>query len=319
MVTRPEPPAGDLDSPVRPLPGAPLPGAPFHEALRGAIAVSGLSLDRIEDRLRRHGCRVSVATLSSWQSGRNQPERPRSLAALAVLEKVLRLPPGALLDLLGPPRPRGRRLPAGSGRRGLAAVWSDRYDIGSALRRVDHQWDDVLTRISCHRRFEVDAQGRERSMWCRQVLRAECDGPDRCIAVYRRTDPGPLPQVRTSAPGRTGRVAEVPEDRLLVAEVLFDHPLVRGETVIVEYTLDHLAPHSYATRAGCILHAPVREYVLEVRFDPLALPAACYSFRSAKLESRVQERQLRPDSIGSVHAVALAAQPCRFGIHWRWD
>ena len=322
MVTRSQSPQPlQLPQPIQ-LPQSPRPPlseAPFHQALRGAIAESGLSLDRIEDRLRRHGCRVSVATLSSWQSGRNQPERPRSLAALAVLEEVLHLPPGALLDLLGPPRPRGRRLPAGSARPGLAAVWSDRSDIGGALRRVDQRWDGRLTRISCHRRYEVDAQGRERSIWCRQVLRAECDGPDRCITVYRRNEPGPLPRVRASAPGRTGRVVELPEERLLVAEVLFDRPLLRGETVIVEYTLDQLAPYACATRAGCILHVPVREYVLEVRFDPRALPAACWSFRSAELESRIQERQLRPDSIGSVHTVALAAQPCRFGIRWRWD
>jgi hypothetical protein len=291
----------------------------FHEALRAAIATSGLSLDRIEDRLRRHGCRVSVATLSSWQSGRNRPERPRSLAALAVLEEVVHLPPGALAALLGPPKPRGRRLHSDSGRYELAAVWSDRSDIDRALCGVDDRWDQALTRISCHRRVELDEQGRERSMWCRQLLRAECDGPDRCIIVYRLAVPGPLPQVHTSAPSRTGRVVEVPDDRLLVAEVLFDRPLARGETVIVEYTLDHLPPLSYSTRAGCILHLPVREYVLEVRFDPAALPSSCWSFRSSGLGSPAQERLLRPDSIGSVHAVALAVQPCRFGIRWTWD
>ncbi|MYR59325.1 transcriptional regulator, partial [Streptomyces sp. SID625] len=41
---------------------------PFADALRAAITASGLSLDRIRDRLVRRGASLSVATLSSWQS-----------------------------------------------------------------------------------------------------------------------------------------------------------------------------------------------------------------------------------------------------------
>ena len=292
---------------------------PFHEALRAAIAASGLSLDRIRERLRRHGSTVSAATLSSWQSGRYRPERAGSLDALAVLEEVLRLHPGALASRLGPPRPRGRWLPAAPGRPGLADVWSDRCDIDDALSRVDTRWDRMLTRISCHIRLELDAQGREKSAWCRQLLRAETDGPDRWVTMFQLDQPGPLPQVRTTAPFRVGRVIEAPLERLLVAEVLFDRPLARGETVIVEYTLEHPGPLSGSNRVECTLHLPVREYVLEVRFDPAAVPASCYSFRSAELDSPAQERLLRPDTAGSVHAVALAAGPCRFGIRWDWD
>ncbi|WP_262414467.1 hypothetical protein [Streptomyces sp. ST1015] len=76
---------------------------PFHEELRAAIAASGLSLDRIHERLRLRGVPVSAATLSSWQSGRHQPERRRSLSALAVLEDVLSLPPASLSARLAPP------------------------------------------------------------------------------------------------------------------------------------------------------------------------------------------------------------------------
>ena len=292
---------------------------PFHEALRTAIAASGLSLDRIRERLRRRGVSVSAATLSSWQSGRYRPERAGSLDALAVLEEVLRLSPGALASRLGPPRPRGRWLPAAPGRPGLADVWSGRCDIDGALSRVDTRWDRELTRISCHIRLELDQQGRERSAWCRQLLRAESDGPDRWVTVFQLDAPGPLPRLCTAAPFRVGRVIEAPLDRLLVAEVLFDRPLARGETVIVEYTLQHRAPLRRSSRVECTLHLPVREYVLEVRFDPEAVPVSCYSFRSAELDSPVQERLLRPDTAGSVHAVALAAGPCRFGIRWDWS
>lgn len=292
---------------------------PFHEALRAAIAASGLSLDRIQDRLSRQGATVSVATLSSWQSGRYRPERPRSMAVLAVLEEVLLLPRGSLAALLGPPRPRGRWLPTAVDRDGLAATWSGADDINSALRRVDTRWDECLTRISCHTKLELDAQGRERSMHSRQVLRADCDGPDRWITVYQLDAPGMPPRLHVNAPCRTGRAIESPEQGLLVAEILFDHPLTRGETVIIEYYLELRPPRPYSTLMQSKLHVPVREYVMEVQFDPEALPGTCHSFRTTEPDSRPQERLLRLDAVGSVHAVALAVGPCRLGIRWTWD
>ncbi|MCQ4081412.1 hypothetical protein NGB36_12585 [Streptomyces sp. RB6PN25] len=304
--------------PVTPHMARLLRNGPFHEALRAAIAASGLSLDRIQDRLRRRGTTVAPATLSSWQSGRYRPERPQSLAALAVLEDVLCLPPGALAALLGPPRPRGRWLPATTEHPRLADVWSRNRDLVDALSLVDTQWDESLTRLSCHNRLEMDAQGCERSMWSRRLLRAERDGADRWIAVYRLDNPGPPPRVRAEAPCRTGRLVEVPEDGLVVTEVLFDRPLERGETVIVEYTFEHRSPRPYSTRIESTIHVPMREHLLEVHFDPAALPVACHSFRTAELDSRPQERLLRLDASGAVHAVALAAGPCRFGIRWDW-
>lgn len=330
MKSRPPVPAADHQTlpAADPQPSSsPLPAhltrllrtGPFPEALRAAITARGLSLERIQDRLRRRGSTVSSATLSSWQSGRNRPERPSSLAALTSLEDVLRLPQGALAALLGPPRPRGRWLPAAAGRPGLADVWPAWNDVTGALRMVDTRWDSSLTRLSCHSRLTLDENGRERSKWSRQLLRADCDGPDRWVTVYRLGRPGPPPVVRAAASCRTGRVIEVPESGLVVAELLFERPLARGETIIVEYTLEHPSPRPYSTRIESTLHVPVREYVLEVQFDPARMPIACHSYRTADLESRPQERLLRLDSTGSVHAVALTAGPCRFGIHWAWD
>ncbi|WP_197320186.1 hypothetical protein [Saccharomonospora sp. NB11] len=79
----------------------------FSEELRFAISTSGLSLDRIQVRLQERGVPVSVTALSYWQSGKRQPERQRSLRAVLALEEILDVPPGSLLSLLPPPRPRG--------------------------------------------------------------------------------------------------------------------------------------------------------------------------------------------------------------------
>ncbi|MEV0482129.1 hypothetical protein AB0I69_16160 [Streptomyces sp. NPDC050508] len=296
---------------------------PFHEALRAAIAASGLSLDRIQDRLLRRGTPVASATLSSWQSGRYQPERQRSLAALTVLEDVLRLPPGALTGLLGPPRPRGRWLPPDTDRPGLAQAWSDHRDLTTAFAALDTRWDDSLTRLSCHNRVDVDADRSIRSMTSRRLLRAEADGADRWIALYRLDTPGPLPHFRVAAPARLGTLIELPAEGLVAAELLFDRRLTRGETVIVDYTVEHRDPHPYSQRAETTIHVPMREHLLEVRFAKGSLPRTCYSFRTAGLTPhpntpRPREQRLRLDASGTVHAVALGAGPCRLGIRWVW-
>ncbi|MFJ9630313.1 hypothetical protein ACIQPR_28010 [Streptomyces sp. NPDC091280] len=296
---------------------------PFHEALRAAIAASGLSLDRIQDRLLRRGTPVASATLSSWQSGRYQPERQRSLAALTVLEDVLRLPPGGLTGLLGPPRPRGRWLPPVADHPDLARVWSDHHDLTGTLAALDTRWDDSLTRLSCHNRVDVAADRSVRSLTSRRLLRAEADGADRWIALYRLDAPGPLPRFRPAAPARLGTVVELPAEGLVAAELLFDRPLARAETVIVDYTVEHRDPLPYSLRAETAIHVPMREHLLEVRFAKGALPRACYSFRTNGLgpragAARPREQRLRMDASGSVHAVALGVGPCRVGIRWVW-
>lgn len=93
---------------------------PFAVELRAAIKASGLGLDRIQQRLRRRGIPVSVTALSYWQSGKRQPERARSISAIHALEEILQRPPGSLVRLLQPPRPRGQaanRQASGAARR----------------------------------------------------------------------------------------------------------------------------------------------------------------------------------------------------------
>jgi transcriptional regulator with XRE-family HTH domain len=141
----------------------------FSDALRAAIAARGLSLDRIQDRLARRGIRLSVATLSYWQSGQRRPERPVSLLALEHLEAVLELPAAGLSSLLGPPRPHGRRthadrLPS------LVELWSAWPEARRLLAGVDSDSDASLRRLSQHDRIQVGPDGRPRTISCRQVV-----------------------------------------------------------------------------------------------------------------------------------------------------
>ncbi|MGH3623656.1 MAG: hypothetical protein ACRDQ5_17985, partial [Sciscionella sp.] len=241
-----------------------LDSGPFPAALRAAITASGLSLDRIQHRLHNQNVRVSVATLSYWQSGRRRPERPESLDALRHLETVLRVAPGVLSSLLGPPRPRGRRsrtatLPP------LDTLWAPQVHAAELLSGVDASDDPLLTRLSQSDCCEVGADRRQHVLRSRQVLRAEAGGPDRWVLVYDWAGP---PSAKPTLTGlwncRLGKVVTHPASSLLVAELLFEQPLTRGDTMLIEYDV-----HSSPGGIGGDSHSrkfrlPVREYVLEV-------------------------------------------------------
>ncbi|MGW7285800.1 transcriptional regulator [Streptomyces sp. NPDC054847] len=289
---------------------------PFSEALRAAVTVRGLPLSRLENRLRLRGVPISAATISSWQSGRHRPERPHALAALAVLEEVLDVAPGALAALLAPPKPRGRWLNSVARRPSMSDAWSGRLD--TALSGIETRWTSHLTCLSRHHRMEVDHERRAHLMWNRLVLRAESNGPDRYVIGYRADRPSPPPVVRAGNPRRLGVVHSDPEEGALAAELMLDRPLERGETVIVEYTLEHVTARPQADEAVMHLQGPVRDCAVEVLFDPDAVPVRCYSF-SLQYDGEETQRPLPLTADGYVHVVGLDLAPCAMGIRWQWS
>lgn len=307
-------------APVRPELAKLLAEGPFAEALRAAIKGSGLSLDRIQHRLQLRGVTISVATLSYWQSGRRRPERPESLDALRHLEAVLRVPAHALTALLGPPRPRGRRRRADA-LLPIDELWGEEVKLAQLLDRVDTSCDNQLSRISQHDRCVVGSDRRPRSIQVSQVLRAEQDGVDRWIMVYDWDESTPQPaQLFPLRNCRTGRVAVALDEHIMVAELLFDRPLARGETLIMEHKvvnppeLQH-AEDLYYRR----FRLPVRDYLLEIQFDREALPTRCHQFSSPEYDLRVgKRRNLTVSPSGEVHTVGLSVGPGLFGIEWEW-
>ncbi|MET9105661.1 hypothetical protein ABZX29_03620, partial [Streptomyces zhihengii] len=74
---------------------------PFHQALRAALSVRGLPLQRVQHHLAHRGIKVGVTSLCYWQQGARRPRRPESLRAVRALEEVLELPAQSLIRLLG--------------------------------------------------------------------------------------------------------------------------------------------------------------------------------------------------------------------------
>lgn len=293
----------------------------FPTALRTAIQASGLSLDRIQYRLRARGVSVSVTALSYWQSGRRRPERAESLAALGHLESVLGVAPGSLIALLGPPRPRGR-VQRESSRLPIEALWwHEREPVSELLKRIDFTTETALTKLSQHDRQEVAADRGEQRINVRQVFRAERDGVDRSLCVYDVERKGrALPEIIALQSCQIGRVARDDANGIIAAEILLDAPLSRGETVIVEYALQHPGPpfargdDSYCRK----FTTPVREFVLELRFDPRALPSYCEQYMVDPDEQITSRRRVEVNALGLAHAVALDFGPGAFCVRWEW-
>lgn len=173
--------------------------------------------------------------------------------------------------------------------------------IEHLLAGVDTSSDGRLTRLSQHDRIEVDANGRLVEVASRHVLRASHDGADRWIVVWDAAGEiiaGQHCAVRTVNTDR--------ETGMTVAELVFDAPLARGETIIMEYRIANtLQPDTFIRR----LHRTTRDYVLEARFDPTAIPLRC-----AKIES--ESWDLTPTPTGAVHLIEFNATG-PLGLRWQ--
>jgi hypothetical protein len=263
---------------------------------------------------------VSVTALSYWQSGRRRPERAESLAALGHLESVLGVAPGSLIALLGPPRPRGR-VQRESSRLPIPSLFPASGPVSKLLKQIDFPAETALTKLSQHDRVDVAADRGERRIAVRQVLRAERDGVDRTVMVFDVERVGrPFPNLKALQSCQIGRVARDEDAGIIVSEIVLDAPLARGETSIIEYSLNFPGPpysrgdDSYCRR----FTTPIREFVLEMQFDPDALPAYCELYTVNPEEQTTTRRKVEVTPNGQAHAVALDFGPGTFCVRWDW-
>ncbi|MGY0231396.1 helix-turn-helix domain-containing protein [Longispora urticae] len=292
----------------------------FGAALRRAIQHSGLSLEELSQRLRDRRTPVSASALSYWQNGDNQPERARSLAAVTVLEDLLDLPPGALTELIGPRRPRGRWVPRTSGM-GFDKLWRLPDAVVRALAKVDATPDDLNhpLKVSQHLSYRVDASGHEESVRVRRLIRADRDNTTRVIFVSRCSTL-PQPPMVTFADGcQPGRFrADVPTNTC-VFEFLLPRPLRAGEMAAVEFGLRY-PPGQTDRHAEIAIYQPVRDLVLQVTFDPHRLPARCYAYWQGHVSQPAERREERTldCEARSFQFINLDPAPGQYGIAWQW-
>lgn len=283
----------------------------FATALSRAVDDSGLTLDRIRERLRAKGLDVSLSTLSYWRRGRSRPERPASIRAVRELEAMLGVRPGGLVALLGPKRPRGRWAADRSGVIALDRLWGVEPAmlpevlgglVAPAVRRVSY--------LAVHDQQFVDRDGLARRVHSRVVVRAEVPGVDRLhvTAACEPTD-REFPRFERVVSGWLGAVRTHEDTGLMNAQIMFGRPLRAGETAVVDYVMA-TAPTEPTTYVERRFARSAQNYVLQVVFDPGAAPAACSEYRDD--EEHALERTRAP------HIVCGDVPPGITGIRWSW-
>jgi hypothetical protein len=291
---------------------------PFSRALELAIEVSGLSLQRLQDRLAEVGVHLSTTTLSYWRTGRSRPERPDSLRGVQVLERVLGLPPSGLTGLLGPRRPRGRWV------RPVPGVFSveQLLPMATVAARLASELDmpqaPELERLSVVDQLRVGADRTVRRVQVRQVLRAVTDRVTRTFVLHYGEHSMHAPSLVGTTYCRVGRMRTDEESQFLGAELILDRVLAEGDTTIVEYELDTAqcvdAHFERSFRSGA------RQHILQVQFDPAAVPTRCVSYRRAGPDAPFEEsREAWINSELAAHVARVDMEPGLYGMRWEWD
>ena len=287
----------------------------FAATLDAAIDESGLSLDRLQHHLATRGVRLSRSALSYWRRGRSQPERETSMLAVTHLESVLGLAAGTLTAKLGPKAPRGRWLGEPSRRIERRRLWPQLRALAGDLKPPP---DGQLSFWSIHDRVFLDEHGCERSVQTRQVVQAAVDGVDRVMTYYQAEAPLTAdPSYHHVRFARLGRVCADRETRMIVGELLLDHPLALGEVTVVEYEI-RFPPGVRADHYHRRFTRPVPEYVCQVHFGPRA-PVAVRSYEQRGLDG--PRHPGGPLHVGGSRVATLAMRDVRpgiWGLDWRW-
>ncbi|MFI0978934.1 hypothetical protein ACH4SP_18270 [Streptomyces sp. NPDC021093] len=312
-------PEADALSPVHADLAQLLRTGPFHLALRAALAVRGLPLQRVQRHLADRGVKVGVTSLSYWQQGARRPQRAESLRAVRELEGVLRLPPESLIRLLlvdagnEPERPTARA---------YRALVEASGSVELLLSELESPVDGGLHTVGHHERVRIGPDRELVGRDSQHVVRAHRDGVDRYLAVHHG-DPGCDPsrvRVRAGENCRTGRVRWHRETGLVVAEMLFDARLRDGDTYFFEYGFeDGTGGPSGEYVRGFSFAAG--QYVLQVHFDEAALPVRCRRFAQATAGAPRAARQdlTLSGRHGTVHFVQQGVRPGILGVDWDWE
>jgi len=307
-----------LARPPDPLVAKLLRTGPFYDALRAAIAASGLTLRSVQRRMAARGIVVSVGTLSYWQSGQRTPRHGGSVQAVTTLELVLGLPPASLTGLLvsGWSGPRAR--PAHSEK-----PWEELTDSAAEIRSLLGLFGGgIQNRLSVISQHEFVEVGTDRELHrCDNTLVVEArKNVDRYLFTYEADQGSNIDNVSVYAREncRLGRVRRDHEARIVVAELLFDRLLHPGETHVFGYGYADRSPIEYRdVYRGLRFGAEV--YVLHVRFNPPALPVRCYRYDTeTRLRSDEGGAELFLDPHHMVHTVERGAPPGLYGIRWTW-
>jgi hypothetical protein len=173
--------------------------------------------------------------------------------------------------------------------------------------------------LSLHERYVLDGDGAERACRVIMVLEALSDEVDHFVVVYHDDDDGkPLPHISSVSGCDVSTVRRDEAGAVQVARMQLDRVLQRGERTAVEYELMYRPGGSRSSNGERRFATSIRQYVLEIVFDPEAMPARCYAVREPT-RGKTTRRELQLDGTHSARMVLLDASPGTYRIEWEWD
>ncbi len=292
------------------------PNLMFATAFKEALRQRGLPLDHVCDHLQAHGVSLSLATLSYWQSGRSQPERPQSLRAVDLMEPLLGLPSGALRSLLRR-RPRGWVPPHDPA--AVRGVYGENSDVEKALGDAFPHLNAGLRRLVVHETVNVNEYRLIDEIRVTVAVRAVRDDAGHLTAVHTLDSWKPGTVDFTVPHGPPPSVRFRPELNCVIADFPFPRRLARNETAVVEYTLRSTSTAGISHQHERRIPTPLQTYLLQVRFHPLAVPSKCWHYYRRQLGIKPLSRQFAPlDESRTTHLLPTKCPPGAYGIEWQW-
>ncbi|MEL4359300.1 MULTISPECIES: hypothetical protein [unclassified Luteococcus] len=296
-------------------------GSKFAQVLSDAIKARGLSLERIRHRLEESGVSISVATLSYWQNGRSQPARAQSQKVLSALETVLDLPANTLTSLAPVAHTRRR---SGNG----AELQVLPHSVEDALEHAGLSTQGLRT-ISTHVTLSVTAQRGYSSEVVRKVVQCLVPGTRSFPVVVADAGlaDGRGQEVQGLSNCTTGRRFHVPEDNLVLTEMLLPRPLRQGELLMLEYltTFEPGPRPGEDTKSLGLAVQRMNVLVMEVHFSERNLPSRVVACTGAAPEDLADEIDLDvpgavdlPVDGGLAQMVHVDVQPGVYFLRWEW-
>lgn len=282
----------------------------FADVFSAAVLARKLPLDRLQARLAEAGVPVSVATLSYWQTGRSLPRRPTSLRAVVELEKVLGVPTGHLIASLEA---------TADDQRDPVAILPFAEVVAQILTELELALPGPRSRTTIHDSIVIDAGRHESRQVSRRVQQADRDGGLRWPVVYRQdATERVVPVIEAVSCCRVGRVVNVPEYQLTVAEMITTRELSQGDWVMTQHQVTWAPTQTTAFRFELYAQAPLRDLVLEVRFEGEP-PRSAQRYQRRRFEDPTL-RDVRPVALqGNVlQLISMGAGQGVHGLTWQW-
>lgn len=288
------------------------------DLLTAAVERSGMSVSDVTRHLRDHGHIVTDAAFAQWCAGDRLPSLHRDLAVLPVLEEILGIAPGTLVDLvttLHELSGRDRQAPLGEGADQLAETFE-------RLRRAlgVTQWP-VYRVVMVREEIHLDETGTRRYDTEHLLIESLVDGLTSMVL-------GAVDGMAVDGPGTTevlgerriGAVAVDREQRMTVVRIDLPRPLARGETAAVSVRTHYPFAGGRAYVHERWSQYAMREHTMEIVFHPDLPAGRVDSFTSPIAHAPLNTMPLRTCTVGEglARAVHVHVPPGASGVRWQY-